>query len=371
MGLGKKYETQVGIDLEWGEKTQAEGSGEVRDGNEEDGEVSPGNGEVVTESKSGEEIEFSGDQIERDIVQGRERRTPRVRRAPIYLNDFVSGDSLSDDDEVNMVQDAGTEDPIHFEYAVKEQKWRKAMDNEINSIEKNNTWTLSELPKGVKKIGVKWVFKTMRDENGKIIKHKARLVAKGYPQKQGIDYSEVFAPVARLDTVRMVIATATQKGWKIFQLDVKSAFLHGQLSEQVFVDQPRGYEKKGNEHLVYQLHKALYGLKQAPRAWFSRIKAHFIKEGFQGCDYEQTLFTKRSKEGKIIIVSVYVDDLIFTGDDENLMLEFKASMMREFDMSDLGCMSYFLGIEVLQKKEGIFICQRRYEEEVLRRFGML
>lgn len=122
---------------------------------------------------------------------------------------------------------------------------------------------------------------------------------------------------------------------------------------------------------MYQLHKALYGLKQAPRAWFSRIKAHFIKEGFQGCDYEQTLFTKRSKEGKIIIVSVYVDDLIFTGHDENLMLEFKASMMREFDMSDLGCMSYFLGIEVLQKKEGIFICQRRYAEEVLRRFGML
>lgn len=143
MGLGKKYETQVGIDLEWGEKTKAEGSGEVRDGNEEDGEVSPGNGEVVTESKSGEEIEFSGDQIERDIVQGRERRAPKVRRALIYLNDFVSGDSLSDDDEVNMVQDAGTEDPIHFEDAVKEQKWRQAMDNEINSIEKNNTWTLS------------------------------------------------------------------------------------------------------------------------------------------------------------------------------------------------------------------------------------
>lgn len=118
--------------------------------------------------------------------------------------------------------------------------------------------------------------------------------------------------------------------------------MHGQLSEHVFVDQPRGYEKKGYEHLVYQLHKVLYGLKQPPRAWFSRIKSHFIKEGFQGCDYEQILFIKRSKEGKVIIVSVCVDDLIFTSNDENLMLEFKASMMREFNMSDLGCMSYFL-----------------------------
>lgn len=195
-------------------------------------------------------------------------------------------------------------------------------------------------------------------------------MAKGYSQKHGIDYSEVFDPVARLDTVRMVIASAAQKGWKIFQLDVKSAFLHGKLIEEVFVDQPKGYEKKGEEHLVYKLHKALYGLKQAPRAWFSRIKTHFIKEGFQNCDSEQTLFIKRRNEGKIIIVSVYVDDLIFTGDDEKLMREFKDSMMREFDMSDLGRMSYFLGIEVVQQKEGIFICQRRYAEEVLRRFNM-
>lgn len=142
------------------------------------------------------------------------------------------------------------------------------MDIEISFIEKNNTWTLTELPKGAKNIEVKRVFKTKRDENGKITKHKARLVAKGYSQKYGIDYSEVFALVARLDTVRMVIASAAQKGWKIYQLDVKSVFLHGDLTEQVFVDQPREYEKKGSEQLVYLLHKALYGLKQAPKARF-------------------------------------------------------------------------------------------------------
>lgn len=128
-------------------------------------------------------------------------------------------------------------------------------------------------------------------------------------------------------------------------------------------------KKKGSEHLVDKLHKALYGLRQATRACFSRIEAHFIGEGFQRCDSEQTLFTKRSREGKIIIISV--DDLIFTGNDEVMMSEFKSSMLREFDMSDSGKMRFFLGIEVLQKSDGIYIHQRRYALEVLRRFGMM
>jgi hypothetical protein len=245
------------------------------------------------------------------------------------------------------------------------------MDCEINSIEKNKTWTLNELPAGAKKIGVKWVYKTKYNEHGDIDKHKARLVVKGYSQKHGMDYTEVIAPVARLDTVRMIIALAAQKSWKIFQLDVKSAFLHGELSEDVYVEQPKGYEKRGSEHLVYKLHKALYGLKQALRAWFSRIEAHFINESFQRCDSEQTLFTKRSREGKIIIVSVYVDDLIFTGDDENMLSKFKSFMMREFDMSDLGKIQFFLGIEVLQGLDSIYICQKKYALEVLKRFGMM
>lgn len=124
-------------------------------------------------------------------------------------------------------------------------------------------------------------------------------------------------------------------------MDVKSTFLHGELNEDVYVEKPKGYEKKGSEHVVYKLHKALNGLKQAPRTWFSQIEAHFIGEGFQRCHSEQTLFTKRSREGKIIIVSVYVDDLIFIGDAKTMLSEFKNSMMREFDMTDLGKMRFF------------------------------
>jgi len=153
-------------------------------------------------------------------------------------------------------------------------------------------------------------------------------------------------------------------------LDVKSVFLHGELNEDVFAEQPKGYEKKGSPNKVYKLKKALYGLKQAPRSWFSRIESYFVKEGFQKCHSEHTLFVKVSKEGKILIVSIYVDGLIFIGNDESMFEDFKNSMILEFDMSDLGRMRYFLGIEVLQRDDGIYICQRKYAMEVLRRFGM-
>ena len=166
-------------------------------------------------------------------------------------------------------------------------------------------------------------------------KHKARLVAKGYTKQHGVDYTEVFAPVARMETIRLVVALSAQRRWAIYQLDVKSAFLHGELHEEVFVEQPCGYVQKGNEQKVYKLKKVFYGLKQAPRAWYSRIEAYFLKEGFEKCDYEHTLFIKTNKEGKVLIVSLYVDDLIFTGNDELMFIEFKHSMKHEFDMTTL------------------------------------
>ena len=142
------------------------------------------------------------------------------------------------------------------------------------------------------------------------------------------------------------------------------------MSEDVYVAQPPGYEQKGFEHKVYKLKKALYGLKQAPRAWYSRIESYFLKEKFTKCPHEHTLFIKQSKEGKLLIVCLYVDDLIYTGDDESMCRNFKQSMMTEFEMTDLGKMSYFLGLEVLQSSTGISISQRKYAQEVLERFKM-
>lgn len=155
----------------------------------------------------------------------------------------------------------------------------------------------------------------------------------------------------------------------MFQLDVKSAFLHGKLNEAVFIEQPMGYVQEGKEDKVYKLKKALYGLKQAPRAWYSRIEGYFIKEGFERCNYEPTLFVK-IEGAKILIISLYVDDLIFTGNDIGICEKFKSSMKLEFDMTDLGKMKYFLGVEIQQSSEGIHMCQRKYAQEVLDRFGM-
>jgi hypothetical protein len=244
------------------------------------------------------------------------------------------------------------------------------MDAEIMSIEKNDTWELINLPKGEKTIGVKWVYKTKLNEKGEVEKYKARLVAKGYKQEYGVDYKEEFAPVARMDTVRLIISMAAQNSWPIYQLDVKSAFLHGELEEEVYIDQPPGYVKQGHENQVYRLKKALYGLKQAPRAWYSRIDAYFSKEGFLKCPYEHTLYTKFGDDGKILFVCLYVDDLIFTGNDRAMFDDFKKSMTGEFDMSDLGLMHYFLGIEVVQASGGVFISQKKYILEILDRFKM-
>jgi hypothetical protein len=162
------------------------------------------------------------------------------------------------------------EEPQSIEQALSELCWRQAMQIEMQSIEANKTWEVSDLPKNQKAIGLKWVFKVKKDPDGNIVKHKARLVAKGYAQRQGVDFNEVFAPVARIETVRVLLALAAQNGWEVHHMDVKSAFLNGDLLETVYVQQPPGFiVGKGDK--VLKLRKALYGLRQAPRAWNAKL----------------------------------------------------------------------------------------------------
>ncbi|KAL0316667.1 UNVERIFIED_CONTAM: Retrovirus-related Pol polyprotein from transposon TNT 1-94 [Sesamum radiatum] len=260
-------------------------------------------------------------------------------------------------------------EPENFETAVKHKVWVQAMEEEIKMIEKNNTWELADRPKDKEVIGVKWIYKTKLNADGSIQKHKARLVAKGYSQLPGIDYTETFAPVARLDTIRALIAIAANKKWKIYQMDVKSAFLNGYIDEEIYVEQPQGFIAKGSEEKVLRLKKALYGLKQAPRAWYSRIDKYFMDRGFRRSLSEPTLYIK-SQGNDTLIVSLYVDDLIYTGNNEKMIQVFKEDMMKTFEMSDLGLMHFFLGIEINQEKEGIFICQRKYTETLLKKFKM-
>lgn len=166
------------------------------------------------------------------------------------------------------------------------------MQAEIEAVEKNGTWELTKLPKGREAIDLKWIYKIKRDADGNITKHKARIVAKGYVQKKGVDFDEVFAPVTRIEMIRFLLALAAKGNWEVHHLDVKTAFLNGELEEEVFVKQPEGFIKKGQEHLVYRLLKALYGLRQAPRAWYSKLNKCLEGLGFVRCDYEQAVYTR-------------------------------------------------------------------------------
>jgi len=188
------------------------------------------------------------------------------------------------------------------------------MKQELQSVEKNKTWELVDLPAGHRPISLKWVFKLKKDEKGVATKHKARLVARGLVQQEGIDFDDAFAPVARMESVRVLLALAAQEGWKVHHMDVKSAFLNGDLKEEVYVRQMPGFAVAGEEGKVYRLKKALYGLRQAPRAWNAKLDITLKKMGFQQSAHEVVVYRRGSRED-LLLVGVYVDDLIITGAD--------------------------------------------------------
>lgn len=181
----------------------------------------------------------------------------------------------------------------------------------------------------------------------------------------------VFVLVAHMEIVRFLLALAAQKGWCLFHLDVKSAFLNGKILEEVFVEQPKGFEIEKKPKMVYKLKKALYRLKQAPRSWYSKIDAYFLQQGFQRSETEHTLYKRIENNGDILVVCIYVDDILCLSSSLDLVTQFKLEMQQNFDMTDLGLLSYFLGMEVMQDKHGVFVTQKRYAQELLKKFNML
>ncbi|KAG8499226.1 hypothetical protein CXB51_005742 [Gossypium anomalum] len=260
--------------------------------------------------------------------------------------------------------------PSNFDEAAREDCWKKAMEAEIEMIHKNDTSELVEKPEQKKVIGVKWVFRVKYNVDGSLNKHKAILVVKGYSQQYGIDFIETFAPVARLDAIKLLFTLAAQKGWRIHQLDAKSTFLNGFLKEEIFIEQLERFKVHGEEDKVYKLKKALYGLKQAPRAWYDRVDTHLSKLGFEKSVSEPTLYVKKSEHENLLIVSLYVDDLLVTGSKEELIDGFKMQMQNIFEMTDLGEMIYFLGMEVNQSDHAIFISQHAFAQKILKKFCM-
>nr|ABB46643.2 retrotransposon protein, putative, Ty1-copia subclass [Oryza sativa Japonica Group] len=260
-------------------------------------------------------------------------------------------------------------EPKHVDEALCDPDWMNAMHEELNNFARNKVWTLVERPRDHNVIGTKWVFRNKQDEIGLVVRNKPRLVAQGFTQDEGLDFGETFAPVARLEAIRILLAFASCFDIKLFQMDVKSAFLNGEIAELVFVEQPLGFEDPKNPNHVYKLSKALYGLKQAPRAWYERLRDFLLSKYFKIGKVDTTLFTKIIGDD-FFVCQIYVDDIIFGSTNEVFCKEFGNMMSREFEMSMIGELSFFLGVQIKQLKDGTFVSQTKYIKDLLKRFGL-
>ncbi|GJS77792.1 retrovirus-related pol polyprotein from transposon TNT 1-94, partial [Tanacetum coccineum] len=262
------------------------------------------------------------------------------------------------------------EEPKKIAEALQDDSWVQAMQEELLQFKLQQVWVLVDLPHGMKVIGTKWVYRNKRDERGVVVRNKARLVAQGYTQEEGIDYDEVFAPVARIEAIRLFLAFASFMGFIVYQMDVKSAFLYGTIDEEVYVSQPPGFVDPDHPTKVYKVVKALYGLHQAPRAWYATLSTFLEKHGYKRGTIDKTLFIRRNKKD-IMLVQVYVDDIIFGSTNKSWCDEFEALMQSRFQMSSMGELTFFLGLQVKQNKGGIFISQDKYVAEILKKFDLV
>jgi hypothetical protein len=265
-------------------------------------------------------------------------------------------------------------DPEFFSQAMscKESKlWYNTMKEEMNSMKSNGVWDLVELPNGVKAIGCKWVFKTKKDSLGNIERYKARLVAKGFTQKEGIDYMETFSPVSKKDSLRIILALVAHFDLELQQMDVKTAFLNGDLEEEVYMKQPEGFPSSDGEQLVCKLKKSMYGLKQASRQWYLKFHNVISSFGFVENIMDQCMYQKVSGS-KICFLVLYVDDILLATNDKGLLHEVKQFLSKNFNMKDMGEASYVIGIKIHRDRfQGILgLSQETYINKVLERFQM-
>ncbi|GKA22380.1 retrovirus-related pol polyprotein from transposon TNT 1-94, partial [Tanacetum coccineum] len=260
-------------------------------------------------------------------------------------------------------------EPKNIKEAMADSAWIESMQEELHQFDRLDVWELVDRPLCKNVINLKWLWKNKRDEENTVIRNKSRLVAKGYAQKEGIDFEESFAPVARLEAVRLFIAYAAHKSFTVYQMDVKTTFLYGPLKEEVYVNQPDGFVDPYHPDKVYRLKKALYGLKQAPRAWYDELSNFLVSNGFSKGSIDPTLFITKHRED-ILLVQIYVDDIIFGSTNPNLSKRFGKLMHSKFDMSMMGELKFFLGIQIHQSPRGIFINQAKYAQEILKKHGM-
>jgi Reverse transcriptase (RNA-dependent DNA polymerase) len=260
-------------------------------------------------------------------------------------------------------------EPTCYTQAIKDPSWRQAMATELTALAHNATWDLVPCPPGAHVIGAKWVFKVKLRSDGTVERCKARLVAKGYDQQEGVDYLETFSPVVRPGTIRIILSIALSQKWAVHQLDVNNAFLHGDISETIYMEQPPGFSNPSLPSHVCKLKKALYGLKQAPRAWFSKLKGFLLTQGFKSSQADHSLFFKVNSHSTTYIL-VYVDDILVTGSSSHAIQSLLSALQQQFSLKNLGCLNYFLGIEVTDENGSLHLSQTRYLQSLLERTHM-
>jgi hypothetical protein len=260
-------------------------------------------------------------------------------------------------------------EPSCYSKAASNPRWQAAMIAEFDALTSNSTWTLCPRPPNQHVIQCKWVYKIKQKTDGSVDRFKARLVAKGFEQQAGIDYTKTCSPVIKPATIRLLLALSVSFDWPIQQLDISNAFLHGCLTEEVYMEQPPGFVDTQHSTFVCKLHKAIYGLKQASRAWYTRLSQFLLDLGFTASLVDTSLFIHISGSIKNFLL-IYVDDIIVKGTHASLISALISRMQQEFPVKDLGPLSYFLGIQATRTSNGLQLCQSKYVADLLTRTQM-
>ncbi|CAJ2634277.1 unnamed protein product [Trifolium pratense] len=294
----------------------------------------------------------SNDEVENEL-----RRSKRVRVAKDYGPDYATF-TLN-------------EDPANLQEALSSMDadlWQEAINDEMDSLESNKTWHLVDLPPGCKPIGCKWILKKKLKPDGTVEKYKARLVAKGFRQRENIDFFDTFSPVTRITSIRVLISIAAIYNLIVHQMDVKTAFLNGDLEEEIYMEQPEGFVIHGQETKVCKLDKSLYGLKQAPKQWHEKFDNLMILNGFRLNESDKCIYYK-SDDNICTIICLYVDDMLIFGSNLSAINDVKSLFSNNFDMKDLGEASVILGIKITRSEKGISLDQSHYVEKILKKYG--
>lgn len=326
---------------------------------------------VEVESDS-EEENGVGDQTEAHESYNIARDRPRREIVPpSRLGDYdLAAFALIAAIEVSL------DEPRDYQEAMRSKDtklWGEGMDDEMKSLEGNKTWRLVKRPKDRKVIGCKWVYRLKPGIPGvEKPRHKSRLVAKGYSQREGLDYQEVFSPVVKHVSIRLLLAITVNKDLELEQLDVKTSFLHGVIEEEIYMEQPEGYVVEGKEEYVCRLEKALYGLKQAPRQWNKCFDEFVVSQGFQRSEYDHCVYIKQTKTGVTVYLLLYVDDMLLASRDLEEIKQVKKLLASRFEMKDLGPARRIIGMNIERDREGgvLTLSQSGYVKKILQVFNM-